>query len=266
VNVWSRTCCRAGRGASVSSGRPEQCKKRGAAANVYLAPPPSSSRRRLHRRPNVTRPAALPFLALYPSFESLPVSAPSIRCAPVPSSFPHERPPNHASSVVAWHLGDPTPSLQDAYVRVPLHCSRCRLGRGTPHDAPPRRVSGAALCLAPLCSGLRAVLVLCRWRVSHPSCGHAHPSAQCHDYATSCSCAWTRSAAASWCGMSTSRRVTLLAGLHTVRVVSAGTCVRVSWTMHTPAPRPGFTALLNARSRIRCRALHAAPMSSRTGP
>jgi hypothetical protein len=149
VNVWSRTCCRAGRGASVSSGRPEQRKKRGAAVNVYPAPPPSSSRRRLHRRPNVTRPAALPFLALYPSFESLPVSAPSSRCAPVPSSFPHERPPNHASSVVAWHLGDPTPSLQDAYVRVPLHCSRCRLGRGTPHDAPPRRVPRCAsrLCV-----------------------------------------------------------------------------------------------------------------------
>jgi hypothetical protein len=56
-----------------------QCKKQGTTVNVYPASPPSSSWRRLHRRPNVSRPAALPFFAPSPSFESLPVSTPSSR-------------------------------------------------------------------------------------------------------------------------------------------------------------------------------------------
>jgi hypothetical protein len=132
----------------------------------------------------VNQPAALPLLVSSPSFESLPVSAPSSRCAPVPSSFPHERPPNRTISVVACHHGDPTSSLQDSYVWVPLRCSRCRSGLGTPHDTPLRRMPGAAPCLAPLCSGLQAMLVLCWWGFSHPSHGHAYPNAQGHGYST----------------------------------------------------------------------------------
>jgi hypothetical protein len=54
--------------------------------------------------------------------------------------------------------------------------------RVTPrHVAAPR--TARTSCLAHLCSGLRAMMVLCRG-VSHPSRGHAHLSAQGHDYST----------------------------------------------------------------------------------
>jgi hypothetical protein len=190
------------------------------------------------------------FLAPYPSFESLPMSASSSRCAPVPSTFPHEQPPNRAFPVVAWHPGDPTPSLQDTFVRVPLRGSCCRSGRGTPDDAPPRREPGAAPCLEPLCFSLRAVWIWCWRKVSHPSRGHAHPSARCHAYATSCLCAWMCGAAVSRSGATTPRHVILLAGLRVVSFVSAGACVRASWTMRTPAPRLGSAAPLSARNSV----------------
>jgi hypothetical protein len=164
VIKWSQTCRRVGRGTFASGGRPEQWRKLSAAVYVYPAPPCTSTpgRRRLHRRPNLSRPAAMPSLASSPSFESLPESAPSSRCAPVCRRSPHEQPPNHAFSVEAWHRGDPMPSLQDVFVQAPLRCARCRSGRGTPHDAPPCRMPGVTSCVVPLCSGLRAMMVLCR--------------------------------------------------------------------------------------------------------
>jgi hypothetical protein len=91
------------------------------------------------------------------------VSTLSSRCAPVRHRFSHERSLNRASSIKVLHSGDPTPSLLDAFVRMPFRCARFWSGRGTPHDAPSCRVPGAAPCLAPLCSGLRTMCFLCRW-------------------------------------------------------------------------------------------------------
>jgi hypothetical protein len=75
-----------GEGASVSSKRPEQCRKQGAAVYVYPETSPSSGRRRLHRRPNVSQTATLPSLvpflflslACERSFEPLGAGAPPL--------------------------------------------------------------------------------------------------------------------------------------------------------------------------------------------
>jgi hypothetical protein len=79
VNKWSRTCRRLRRRTSASGGRPEQRREQSDAVYVYPAPLSSSGRRRLRRRPNVSRPAALPSLAPSPFLGSMSVSAPSSR-------------------------------------------------------------------------------------------------------------------------------------------------------------------------------------------
>jgi hypothetical protein len=58
------------------------------------------------------------------------------------------------------------PSTRGPNLGAPWSC------RGSPHDALPRRTLHAR----------RDAMVLCRGGDSHPSCGHAHPSAQGHGY------------------------------------------------------------------------------------
>jgi hypothetical protein len=60
VIKWSRTCHRVRRRTFTSGARPEPRRKQSATMYVYPAPPSSLGQRRLHRRPNVSRPAAFP--------------------------------------------------------------------------------------------------------------------------------------------------------------------------------------------------------------
>jgi hypothetical protein len=152
---------------------------------------PAPSRRRLHRRPTVSgavlHPPPPPALAepccqcrlrrtpaLYgrpschaPSRELVSLQAMSglraVFACRFPSPPPRRRPPC-------------TPAREAKPLRAKI------MPRVTPrHVAAPR--TARTSCLAHLCSGLRAMMVLCRG-VSHPSRGHAHLSAQGHDYST----------------------------------------------------------------------------------
>jgi hypothetical protein len=87
-------------------GEPGQSKRWGTTVNTYTAPPTSSSRQRLPRRPDVSRPAALPSLAMFPFLDLSCGHAfePSctMRAAP---PFLHRRLPRHAAHVRTRHRG-----------------------------------------------------------------------------------------------------------------------------------------------------------------
>jgi hypothetical protein len=123
--------------------------------NTNNAPPSSSSRRRLHGRPDVSRPAALSSLAPSPLLDLACGRAfeppRTVRTAP---PFLRRRPPRHAAPVRARHRGHPRPQcwvLALACRCVTVWSVEPRL----PRDAPP--------CLAPRS---RRALCSCDW----PSC------------------------------------------------------------------------------------------------
>jgi hypothetical protein len=83
-----------------SEGKPVQSRKQDDAVNTDDVPPSSSSRRRLHRRPDVSRPAALsshvPFSLL--DFACGRAFEPPRTMRAVPPCL-HRRPPRHATPV-----------------------------------------------------------------------------------------------------------------------------------------------------------------------
>jgi hypothetical protein len=142
--------------------------KQDAAVNTDDATPSSSSRRRLHRRPDVSRPTAMSPLAPSPFLDHACGRAfepPRAERAAPP--FPHGRPPRQATPARTRHRGHPRPQRPVALVSRLLRC--CFAGRTKDYPATRRRalrrarvvpcVPGVGLCAVLGCAGRRS-----RWR------------------------------------------------------------------------------------------------------
>jgi hypothetical protein len=150
---------------SASKGEPGQSRKQDAAVNTDDAPPSSSSRRRLHRRPDVSRSATLSSHAPSPLLDfacGRAFKSPrTVRAAP---PFLRRRPPRHAAPVRTRQPWPPQAAMSGALVSKSLCCSMvCRTKDYPATRRRAMRRARVAPCV--LVDGLRAVVVLFRDKV-----------------------------------------------------------------------------------------------------